>query len=58
MYALLPSDPDKRVACLNVAHTFRHDHAIPDNAAVNSLNYQYVVINLLGERLKGLNHKN
>jgi hypothetical protein len=58
MYALLPTDPDKRVACLNVAHTFRHDHAIPDNAAANSFNYQYVVINLFEERMKGLNHKN
>jgi hypothetical protein len=57
MYALLPSDPAKRTACLDVAHAFRHDHAIPDSATTNSLNYQYVVINLLGERLQSLHNK-
>jgi hypothetical protein len=55
MYALLPDDPAKRTACLNVASAFRIANGIPDNS---SMNYQYAVINLLGERLKGLHHKN
>jgi hypothetical protein len=58
LYARLPADPAKRTGCLDVAHAFRHDHAIPDTAATNSLNYQYVVINLLGERLQSLHQKN
>jgi hypothetical protein len=58
LYALLPDDPAKRGACLDVAHAFRKDHGIPDNAAMNSLNYQYVVINLFAERLKALHHAN
>jgi hypothetical protein len=54
MYALLPGDPAKRTACMNVAHAFRIANGIPDDS---SMNYQYAVINLLGERLKGLHHK-
>jgi len=53
MYALLPNDPAKRSACLNVASAFRTSNGIPENAA--KLNYQYVVIDLMAERL---NHKN
>jgi hypothetical protein len=56
MYAALPVDPAKRAACLDVAHAFRLANGMVDNAATNSLNYQYVVINLLPERLKGLHH--
>ncbi|MGD0465027.1 MAG: hypothetical protein ABSB74_21295 [Tepidisphaeraceae bacterium] len=58
LYALLPDNPAKRSACLNVAHVFRKDNGIPDTAATNNLNYQYVVIGLLGERLKRLHHGN
>jgi hypothetical protein len=55
MYTLLPGDPAKRTACMNVASAFRIANGIHDNS---SMNYQYAVINLLGERLKGLHHKN
>jgi hypothetical protein len=58
MYAQLPADPAKREACLDVAHEFRTGNGIPDDAATNSLNSQYVVINLLGEQLKRLHHGN
>jgi len=53
MYAQLPSEPTKRNACLSVAQAFRNDNGIADKTAMNSLNYQYCVIDLFGERLKG-----
>jgi hypothetical protein len=54
MYAHLPDDPAKRSACLKVAHEFRSSYGIPENST--QLNYQYAVINLLGERLKASHH--
>jgi hypothetical protein len=48
MYALLPSDPPKRQACFDVAHAFRRKYGLPDDPSVNSLNYQYIVIDLMG----------
>jgi len=54
-YAVLPGDPAKRTACLSVAQAFRSNNGMPDNSA---LNYQYAVINLLGERMKGMHHGN
>jgi hypothetical protein len=48
MYAQLPTDPGKRQACLDVAHAFRKKYGLPDDASVNSLNYQYIVIDLMG----------
>jgi hypothetical protein len=53
MYAQLPSDPDKRRACLDLAQAFGHDNGIRGSAATSNLNYEYVVIDLFGERLKG-----
>jgi hypothetical protein len=58
MYALLPDDPAKRTACLSVAQAFRSANGAPNNAAMNNMNYQYAVIDLLSERLKGLHHGN
>jgi hypothetical protein len=55
LYAVLPGDPAKRAACLGVASAFRSAYGLPDNS---QLNYQYAVINLLGERLKSLHHGN
>jgi hypothetical protein len=52
MYAQLPGDSAKRKACLEVASAFRRDNGITGGTAAN-LNYQYVVIDLFGERLKG-----
>jgi hypothetical protein len=57
LYAQMPTDPAKRAACQAIAHAFRHDHALPDSAAANSLNYQYLVINLRGEHLQSLHKK-
>jgi hypothetical protein len=58
LYALLPNDPAKRSACLNVADAFRNNNGIPGKTPANSLNYQYIVINLLGEQLKAIHHGN
>jgi hypothetical protein len=54
MYALLPTDPAKRSACLNVVHAFLQDHHVADSA--KNLNYQYAVVDLLAEQLQRL-HK-
>ncbi len=48
MYAQLPTDPVKRQTCLDVAHAFRKKYGLPDDPSVNSLNYQYIVIDLMG----------
>jgi hypothetical protein len=53
LYAQLPVDPAKRTACLDVTDKFRSDHGLPP---ADNLNYQYAVINLLGERLQSLHH--
>ena len=49
LYAQLPGDPAKRAASLDIAHIFRKDHGFPDNPNGPTLNYQYLVIELLGK---------
>jgi hypothetical protein len=56
MYALLPTDPAKRSACLDVVHAFLHDHHVADSA--KNLNYQYAVVDLLAEQLQRLHKPN
>jgi hypothetical protein len=56
LYASLPGDLAKRAACLDVAHAFRAKYGLPDTPALNNLNYQYVVIDMLGERFNNLHH--
>jgi len=56
MYAELPDNPEKRTACLAVAHDFRASFGQPNDSFAVSLNYQYAVVDMLGERLKHLHH--
>jgi hypothetical protein len=56
MYAELPDNPQKRAACLAVAHQFRLQNGITNDSAAVSLNYQYAVVDMLGERLKKMHH--
>ena len=56
IYAQLPGDPTKRSACLDVAHAHRKKNGMLDDAALNSLNYQYVVIDVMGNPFMGMRH--
>jgi hypothetical protein len=56
LYALLPGDPAKRSACLDVVHAFRKKNGMPDDAEVNNLNYQYAVVNIMGNAFPGMRH--
>jgi len=54
LYAQLPGDPAKRAACMKVADAFRQDNGMSNK--VDNMNYEYAVVDLMGERFKDLHH--
>ena len=47
-------DPAKRAACMKVADAFRQDNGMSNK--VDNMNYEYAVVDLMGERFKNLHH--